>query len=239
MWRKGGQWSQPVGSPTLTDRQTQHTRTEQCWDPLFPALSLSSETLIDSQTCCRCSLGDPQCVSLGAGPQRERCVPLTQQHPSSPRPGPPPAFLSILQWTPCAHHSSPGESTVHVGTPPPGEPQDVGGSSRDSSTPGYSRLVPLGASLLPGVPFSSCPCGSATPPTHLPLRSRGACAHSHAASQHRGSHRTTAMPATLRARPSYGRMLGTDGVHTPGCTRMEGCRLAPCPFSPITALLQL
>ena len=164
-WRKGGQWSQPVGSPTLTDR---HTRTEQCWDPPFPALSLSSETLTDSQTRCRCSLGDPQFVSLGAGSGREHCVPETQQHQSRPRPGPPPAFLSILQWTPCAHHSSPYESTVHVEIPQPGEPQDVGSSSRGSSTPGYSRLVPLGASLLPGVPFRSCPCGSASPPTHLP-----------------------------------------------------------------------
>ena len=125
-----------------TDRQT---RTEQCWDPLFPAVSLSSEALVDPQTYCWCSLRDPQCVSPAAGPQRERCVPLTQPHQSSPRPGPPPAFLSILQWTPWAHHPSPYESTVHMETPQPSEPQDVGsspGGPPPLDTAAWSHLGP-------------------------------------------------------------------------------------------------
>lgn len=124
-----------------TDRQT---RTEQCWDPLFPAVSLSSEALGDPQTCCQCSLGDPQCVSPAAGPQRERRVPLTQPHQSSPRPGLPPAFLSILQWTPCAHHPSPYESTVHVETPQPSEPQDVGSSPGGPPPPDTASWSHLG-----------------------------------------------------------------------------------------------
>lgn len=170
-WRKGGQWSRSGGSPTPADRQT-HTHGPVLGSP-FPAASLSSETLIDSQTCCQCSLGDPQCVSLGTGPLRERRVPRTQQHQSSPRPGPPLAFPSILQWTPCAHHSSLYESTVHVETPQPGEPQDVGSSSRGSSTPGYSRLVPLGASLLQGCPSSLVPVVLPLPPPAFPDGPKG------------------------------------------------------------------
>ena len=167
-WRKGGQQSQLVGSATQTD-----TRTEQCWDPLFPAVSLSSEALVDPQTYCWCSLRDPQCVSPAAGPQRERCVPLTQPHQSSPRPVPPPAFLSILQWTPWAHHPSPYESTVHMETPQPSEPQDVGSSPGGPPPLDTAAWSHLGPACSWGWPSGLVPVVLPLPPPAFPDVPRG------------------------------------------------------------------
>lgn len=144
-----------TGSPThkdrKTDRQTdRHTRSSTG----IPFL-LSSEILIDSPAPDLLPVipGEPPVCQPVGRPLECRGSPLTPLHQPSLRPGPPPGFLSVLQRTPCAHHTGPSESTVHLETP---EPQDAGRSSRGSSTPGHSSSTPLASPpIFPGGPGGS------------------------------------------------------------------------------------
>lgn len=166
----------------------------------------------------------------GYRPLRERHVPRTPAASVQSQARASTCFPSILQWTPCAHHSSLYESTVH-GRPCSQVSPRMLAAALGPPIPGYSRLVPLGPALPKGAlrVLSLWFCHSPHPP--FPDGPKGLVL---TATQHHstGLHRTTAMPATLEPSLLMTRRLGTDGVHTLDTPEWRAAGLHPVPSHP-------